>query len=75
MPDNCLSYALCMQVRTAMLFQKIKSKVSSIELEGHEGIVGIFINRSNVMEQTGQEPCLRAKFPAGELLSCNRHSC
>ena len=53
----------------ALLFQDVQRDNPTIDVEGHEDVLGVLVDGADVVEEAGEEPGFVAELPFWEVLS------
>lgn len=71
MTDDCLGHALGLRCGGALLFEDVESYPAAVYIKRHKHLTGVLVDGADVMEKTGEQPCLIAEFPFREMLPGN----
>ena len=69
MPDNRLRNALSLILRRPKLvFQEIEREKAAIEFKAEQRGLEVFVRGADVVKEAGEEVCLVAELPGGEVV-------
>ena len=69
MPDNRLGDALSLLFRRPeFVFQEIEREEAAVEFKAEHSRVEVFVRGADIVKQAGEEVCLIAELPGGEVV-------